>query len=97
MSASLRLATPADIPALSALLSVLFAQEADFQPDPAKQAAGLELLFARQLGDILLAEADGAGARRADAGAGALHPARCGMGGLAAQPLHPAQGQSFSG
>ena len=60
MSASLRLATPADIPALSALLSVLFAQEADFQPDPAKQAAGLELLFARQLGDILLAEADGA-------------------------------------
>lgn len=60
MSANLRLATPADIPALSALLSVLFAQEADFQPDPAKQAAGLELLFARQLGDILLAEADGA-------------------------------------
>ena len=50
---------PADIPALSALLSVLFAQEADFQPDPAKHATGLELLFARQLGDILLAEADG--------------------------------------
>ena len=48
MSASLRLATPADIPALSALLSVLFAQEADFQPDPIVDPT-LELEVGRRL------------------------------------------------
>jgi ribosomal protein S18 acetylase RimI-like enzyme len=34
-------AIPADIPALSALLSLLFEQEAEFTPDPAAQARGL--------------------------------------------------------
>ncbi len=37
-------ATAADIPALVPLLSQLFTLESDFQPDPAKQAAGLRLI-----------------------------------------------------
>ena len=34
-------ATTDDIPALSALLSELFSQEAEFTPDPVAQARGL--------------------------------------------------------
>ncbi len=39
------LATPADIPQLCSLLALLFAQEADFQPDANKQAAGLHQII----------------------------------------------------
>ena len=56
-------ATPNDIPALSALLSVLFAQEAEFTPDTAAQSRGLAriiedsgigtILVAREAGQIL--------------------------------------------
>jgi GNAT superfamily N-acetyltransferase len=38
-------AQAADIPALSALLSLLFAQEAEFKPDPAAQAEGLRRII----------------------------------------------------
>lgn len=38
-------ATIEDIPALCGLLGELFAQEADFQPDLAKQVAGLRLIL----------------------------------------------------
>ncbi|MDD5329300.1 MAG: GNAT family N-acetyltransferase [Sulfuricella sp.] len=37
-------ATPDDIPALLPLLAQLFTLESDFQPDAAKQAAGLRLI-----------------------------------------------------
>jgi len=35
-----------DIPRLSELLTILFTQEADFSPDPARQAAGLAAIIA---------------------------------------------------
>lgn len=38
-------ATDADVPALCELLGVLFAQEAEFRPDPARQAAGLRAIM----------------------------------------------------
>jgi GNAT superfamily N-acetyltransferase len=38
-------AQPSDIPALSTLLSLLFAQEAEFGPDPALQAEGLRRII----------------------------------------------------
>ena len=38
-------ATPADLPALCRLLGNLFAQEAEFQPDTARQEAGLNLIL----------------------------------------------------
>jgi len=38
-------ATAADIPALCALLALLFAQEADFTPDAARQAEGLRMII----------------------------------------------------
>ncbi len=40
-------ATPADLPALQRLLGLLFAQEAEFHPDPARQEAGLSLILGR--------------------------------------------------
>jgi len=44
-----------DIPHLSALLSLLFSQEADFTPDPAKQSAGLrEIIQHPDIGCILV-------------------------------------------
>ncbi|MBM3372936.1 MAG: GNAT family N-acetyltransferase [Betaproteobacteria bacterium] len=50
----IRAAQPADIPALSALLSLLFAQEAEFTPDPAAQAEGLRRIIGDpQLGLII--------------------------------------------
>lgn len=39
-------ATADDIPQLCALLSILFSQEADFQPDASKQAAALPQIIA---------------------------------------------------
>src|SRR5262245_40211256 len=38
-------ATVEDIPELVELLTILFAQEADFTPDPRKQARGLKLII----------------------------------------------------
>jgi GNAT superfamily N-acetyltransferase len=49
-------ATPADIPALCDLLDLLFAQEADFTPDRAKQERGLRLILDDpRVGAILVA------------------------------------------
>lgn len=42
----IRPAEPRDLPAMIELLRLLFNTEADFQPDPAKQRRGLELLLA---------------------------------------------------
>ena len=44
-SMQIRLATPDDIPRLCELLAMLFAQEADFVPDPQRQARGLSLVI----------------------------------------------------
>lgn len=44
-AAQIRPATPDDIPRLTELLAVLFAQEADFIPDPQRQARGLSLII----------------------------------------------------
>lgn len=58
----IEIATPADIPALSALLSVLFSQEAEFRPDEAAQQRGLAAIIADPaIGQILLAR-DASGA-----------------------------------
>jgi GNAT superfamily N-acetyltransferase len=55
------LATPADIPALSELLNVLFSQEAEFTPDTEAQQRGLGLIVGNpEIGSILLAR-NGAG------------------------------------
>jgi GNAT superfamily N-acetyltransferase len=49
-------ATVADIPALGELLAVLFAQEAEFAPDPPAQRRGLARIIGEpQLGTILVA------------------------------------------
>jgi len=54
-------ATSADIPALCDLLSLLFAQEADFAPDRAKQERGLSLILDdARVGVILVAREEGA-------------------------------------
>lgn len=53
-------ATPADIPALVALLAILFAQEAEFTPDREKQARGLRLIIASpEMGRVFVARVDG--------------------------------------
>ena len=56
-----RLAAPGDVPALAALLRQLFALEADFAPDAARQAAGLRLLLQAEAAAVLVAEVEGAG------------------------------------
>lgn len=54
------LATAKDVPGLSALLSVLFAQEAEFRPDPVAQARGLSMILDDPgLGAILVARDQG--------------------------------------
>lgn len=56
----IRLATPADLPALCALLDQLFAQEAEFTPDRAAQTRGLAAIIADpQVSEILVAVEDG--------------------------------------
>jgi len=56
MQARIEQATLADIPALSTLLSVLFAQEAEFTPNPEAHAKGLaRIIGAPELGTILVA------------------------------------------
>lgn len=53
-------ATGHDIPQLADLLNLLFAQEADFQPDREKQMRGLRLIIdAPDRGRIFLARKDG--------------------------------------
>ena len=53
-------ATPEDIPALCALLSALFAQEAEFTPDAAAQARGLAMIIGDpRVGCVLVARRDG--------------------------------------
>ncbi len=52
-------ATATDIPALSALLSVLLSQEAEFRPDEAAQQRGLHAIIEDPaIGQILLARDD---------------------------------------
>jgi GNAT superfamily N-acetyltransferase len=54
-------ATPDDLPALADLLAELFTLEADFQPDRARQLAGLRLILDNPaLGRLFVAHADGA-------------------------------------
>lgn len=53
-------ATPSDIPALCDLLGLLFAQEADFTPDRARQERGLRLILDdARVGAILVARESG--------------------------------------
>ena len=55
-----RPATTDDIIPLAGLLSILFAQEADFTPDPEKQRSGLRLILGQpETGRIFCAVADG--------------------------------------
>lgn len=59
-SLRLREAVEADIPAMVALLGALFAQEAEFSPDPGRQAHGLKLILSDPgLGRLFVAETDG--------------------------------------
>jgi GNAT superfamily N-acetyltransferase len=54
-------ATPDDIPELCELLHLLFTQEADFEPDAARQAAGLRAIIGNPaVGRILVAREAGA-------------------------------------
>ncbi len=59
---TLRTATTNDIPALSALLSQLFAIESDFTPDDARQRAGLQNLIHRPERSRILCACDADGA-----------------------------------
>ncbi|MDR1889532.1 MAG: GNAT family N-acetyltransferase [Zoogloeaceae bacterium] len=47
-------ATPADLPALTGLLDILFSIEQDFCPDAEKQQRGLELLLSRPENAVIL-------------------------------------------
>lgn len=52
-------ATLADIPALSELLSILFAQEAEFIPNPEAQQRGLALIIGNaEMGTVWVAKQD---------------------------------------
>lgn len=53
-------ATAEDCPALADLLTVLFAQEAEFTPDPIAQSRGIALIVANpDIGHIFVARDDG--------------------------------------
>lgn len=56
---NISLATPDDIPHLCALLAILFAQEADFQPDIQKQSAALHEIIAHPETGCILALREG--------------------------------------
>lgn len=57
---TIRRAGPSDVPELARLLTQLFAQEAEFTPNPELQARGLAAIVAdARLGTILIAERDG--------------------------------------
>ena len=53
------LATPEDVPQLCGLLDILFAQEAEFSPDPAKQRDGLKAIMADSSIGLILVLRDG--------------------------------------
>lgn len=54
---TIRIAAPADVQALTALLAQLFAQEAEFVPDTAAQTRGLAAIIGdEKIGRILIAE-----------------------------------------
>ena len=55
-------ATPADLPALSALITSLFALEPDFAPNDAKQQAGLRMQLADPERSLVLKAVDPAAA-----------------------------------
>jgi len=60
VSCTVRTANRVDLPALCALLGELFAIEADFRPEPARQWVGLERLLERsQEAVVLVAERQG--------------------------------------
>ncbi len=59
-SIRIRVARPEDLPVLVSLLRQLFAVEADFTFDPARQRRGLELMLADRLRRVILV-ADAAG------------------------------------
>ena len=60
MSREINLATVSDTPALCALLSILFTQEAEFQPDTVAQQRGLNAILSDPaLGEILVARQNG--------------------------------------
>jgi GNAT superfamily N-acetyltransferase len=61
MTAAIRPATFEDIPRLCELLAILFAQEADFVPDPRRQARGLSLIIGNaETGSVYCAVDSGA-------------------------------------
>ncbi|MBL8482838.1 MAG: GNAT family N-acetyltransferase [Rhodocyclaceae bacterium] len=60
MDVNIEFAGGADIPAMAALLQELFAREADFQPDLAKQCAGLRLILDQpERGRLFVLRAEG--------------------------------------
>jgi GNAT superfamily N-acetyltransferase len=61
MDIVIRAARPGDIPRMAELLGELFSLEADFKPDPEKQALGLSSLIAcpSEQGGVLVAEQSG--------------------------------------
>lgn len=57
---SIGFATPADLEAMTGLLTELFTQEADFQPRPDKQRRGLKLILDNPaLGRLFVLKVDG--------------------------------------
>lgn len=68
MNPTIDFATPADLPALVGLLSELFSLEADFQPDPERQRAGLALILEQPaLGQLFVLRVNGRVAGMANA------------------------------
>jgi GNAT superfamily N-acetyltransferase len=61
MDITIRPARTGDIPRMSALLADLFSLESDFEPDPRKQASGLELLINDSSGNSLVLVAESRG------------------------------------
>lgn len=68
MNATIDFATAADLPAMADLLHELFTLEADFQPERAKQLAGLQLILdTPALGRLFVLRVDGRVAGMANA------------------------------
>ncbi len=68
MTATIDFATSADLPAMADLLGELFRLESDFEPDRAKQLAGLQLILDQPgLGRLFVLRVDGAVAGMANA------------------------------
>jgi ribosomal protein S18 acetylase RimI-like enzyme len=79
--AELETARRDDLPALVDLLGILFSQEADFSPDPAKQRRALEVLLSdEQAGTVFVARENG----RAIAMASLVYTVSTAEGGKAA-------------